>query len=323
MTRLLSRPIRATKPPDVLAATTLPVATTPPASKATPNSQVTKQLQGSIQQFLRQERIITFATYSLISLILITLALVFGFNYLHAATHAASSTAIANPTTPPGALFTPTATTGTLVPGVGATTPTAVASPAATKLSTSTPTKKTTPTTVATATATPQPTATVNAQVVLAIDVGGTGGGTYQGDVDYDGGKIAVTTHAIDTSLVSDSPPATVWQTARAGTSLTGTSFTYTLRQLTPGTTYTVRLGFAEFDVTGAGQRQFNVTCNNQPVLTNFDIIAQTGAAYKAIVESFTATTDANGQITLVFSAGKANVATVSSIEVVTTTPSA
>ena len=63
----------------------------------------------------------------------------------------------------------------------------------------------------------------------------------------------------------------------------------YTVPNITPGATCTVRLHFAESSCTGAGQRQFNVLINNVPVLTNFDIFATAGAEYQAVVQTFTA----------------------------------
>ena len=62
----------------------------------------------------------------------------------------------------------------------------------------------------------------------------------------------------------------------------------YTVPNITPGATCTVRLHFEEPTCTGAGQRQFNVLINGVQVLTNFDIFATAGAQYKAVVETFT-----------------------------------
>ena len=62
-----------------------------------------------------------------------------------------------------------------------------------------------------------------------------------------------------------------------------------------------MRLDFADPWSTGAGQRQFNVGINGTQVLTNFDIVAAAGGPDKAVAEMFTATADANGQITVEF----------------------
>lgn len=53
--------------------------------------------------------------------------------------------------------------------------------------------------------------------------------------------------------------------------------------------------------LTHAGLRLLNVLLNGQEVLTNFDVFAQAGGKNKAIVETFTATADANGTITIGF----------------------
>jgi len=84
-----------------------------------------------------------------------------------------------------------------------------------------------------------------------------------------------------------------VYQTERFG------NFTYTIPGLSPGASFTVRLHFAEFFWTAAGQRVFNVVINGTQVLTNFDIIAASGAPNKAIVEQFTATANSSGQIVI------------------------
>jgi hypothetical protein len=51
---------------------------------------------------------------------------------------------------------------------------------------------------------------------------------------------------------------------------------------------YTVRLHFAEFTFTQAGQRRFDVEIEGNPQLQNFDIFAAAFARYRAVVRSFT-----------------------------------
>jgi malectin (di-glucose binding ER protein) len=58
-------------------------------------------------------------------------------------------------------------------------------------------------------------------------------------------------------------------------------SFAY--RFTVPNGTHRVTLKFAEIFFTQAGQRVFNVAINGQSVLTNFDIVAQAGAAFTAV----------------------------------------
>jgi subtilase family serine protease len=133
------------------------------------------------------------------------------------------------------------------------------------------------------------------AATTLAIDAGGGASGNWVSDTDFSGGRASSTTHSIDTSNVTNPAAQTVYQTQRIG------DFTYTVPNLTPGATYTVRLSFAELHWPIAGIRKFNVTINGTQVLTNFDIFATAGGKFKAITESFTATADANGKITIKF----------------------
>ena len=125
----------------------------------------------------------------------------------------------------------------------------------------------------------------------------------------YSGGSTYATTASIDTSAVSNSAPQAVYQTERFG------NFTYTLPNLSPGAQYTVRLHESENYWTSSGQRLFNVAINGQQVLSNFDIYATAGGANKAIVEQYTATADATGQITIQFTSVKDN-AKVDGIEI-------
>jgi hypothetical protein len=116
---------------------------------------------------------------------------------------------------------------------------------------------------------------------------------------------------------VSNPAPQAVYQSERYG------NFTYTLPGLHAGGPYTVRLHEAEIYWTSSGQRTFNVSLNGQQVLNNFDIYAAAGGANKAVVEQFTTTADANGQITIQFTSVKDN-AKVAGIEVISgssTTP--
>jgi fibronectin type 3 domain-containing protein len=163
--------------------------------------------------------------------------------------------------------------------------------------------------------ATPQP---PTGTLAWAVDAGGGSAGNFQADTGFSGGKTYSATAAINTSSVSNPAPQSVYQTERYG------NFSYTPTGLTPGATYTVRLHFAELYWTGAGQRLFNVTINGQQVLRNFDIFAQAGGKDIAIVESFTATADASGTITIGFVSVKDN-AKVSGIEIVSvrSTPTA
>jgi hypothetical protein len=129
----------------------------------------------------------------------------------------------------------------------------------------------------------------------IAIDAGGGAAGSFVGDTDFSGGKTYHTGAAINTSGVSNPAPQSVYQTQRYG------NFTYTIPNLRPGATYTVRLDMAEIYWNAAGKRLFDVAINGRTVLTNFDIFAVAGGQDKAIAEQFTATADAAGRITVTF----------------------
>jgi hypothetical protein len=145
---------------------------------------------------------------------------------------------------------------------------------------------------------------------VAAINSGGPSTGTFSADEDFSGGGAATTANTISTAGVTNAAPEAVYQSERAGV------FTYTIPGLTAGGSYSVRLHFAEFYWTKAGQRIFNVSINGTAVLSNFDIIATAGSANKALVEQFTTTANSGGQIVVSFTAGSADQPKVSGIEV-------
>jgi hypothetical protein len=144
----------------------------------------------------------------------------------------------------------------------------------------------------------------------FAIDSGGGAAGNFVADVDFNGGGASATGAVIDTSAVTNPAPQTVYQSERFG------SFTYTIPGFNPGAPYAVRLHFAEFFWSMAGQRVFNVLINGTQVLTNFDIIAAAGAKNKAIVEQFTSNANSSGQFVIQFVTVKDN-AKISGIEII------
>jgi len=144
----------------------------------------------------------------------------------------------------------------------------------------------------------------------IDISAGGTGSGSFLSDQDFSGGQTYTTTNAVDTSAVTNPAPESVYQSVRFG------NFSYTIPNLTPGSTYTVRLHFNELYWNSAGSRVFNVSINDSQVLTNFDIYQAAGGANKAVVEEFPATVDANGNITINFATVTDN-AMVNGIELV------
>ncbi|MGD0942347.1 MAG: malectin domain-containing carbohydrate-binding protein, partial [Terracidiphilus sp.] len=154
---------------------------------------------------------------------------------------------------------------------------------------------------------------------IVSINAGGaavsnSGGGdnSFVADEDYSGGTTYSVTNTITipASIATTAAPSAVYQTAREGAT------TYTIPGLTAGTSYTVRLHFAELYFSAAGDREFNVAINGTTVLTNFDIYKTAGAAYTAVVENFTATANSSGDIVIAFTNGAVNQPEFEGIEV-------
>jgi Malectin domain/Fibronectin type III domain len=143
----------------------------------------------------------------------------------------------------------------------------------------------------------------------VQINAGGPAALPFVADKDFTGGSTASVTHAITTTGVTNPAPQAVYQSNRYG------NFTYTIPGLTAGSSYTVRLHFAEEYWTTTGSRIFNVLINGTQVLSSFDILATAGGEYKAVVEQFTATASSTGTITIQFVTVKDN-AQVNGIEI-------
>jgi streptogramin lyase len=135
-----------------------------------------------------------------------------------------------------------------------------------------------------------------------AIDAGGTGSGNFVADTQFSGGTPYTSTAAVETSNVNGPAPQEVYQSARYG------NFAYTVPNLTPNASYTLRLDFNELywgtslsGSGGVGSRVFNVTVNESPALTNFDIFKAAGGANKAVAEQLPVTADSSGNVTVGF----------------------
>ncbi|PWU18170.1 MAG: hypothetical protein C5B50_09695 [Verrucomicrobia bacterium] len=149
----------------------------------------------------------------------------------------------------------------------------------------------------------------------LAVNSGGGAIGQFVADTDFSGGTQASPSSAIiDSSAVTAPAPQSVYQSERYG------NFTYTFTGLTSGLAYKVRLHFAEIYWSSPGQREFNVFINGAEVLTNFDIVAVTGAENRATVREFSVTPTA-GQIAIQYSTVVDN-AKSSGIEILLQRPS-
>ncbi|MGD0061076.1 MAG: malectin domain-containing carbohydrate-binding protein [Verrucomicrobiia bacterium] len=142
--------------------------------------------------------------------------------------------------------------------------------------------------------------------------------GTFVADTDYTGGiQAAPTTSSIMTTGLTNPAPQAVYQHERYD------NFYYTFGGLTTGTSYTVRLHFAEIYWTGSGEREFNVFINGSQVLTNFDIFAAAGGENIALVRQYTVMPMANGHISVAYSNGAVDDAKSSGIEIILPAPAA
>jgi Malectin domain len=130
---------------------------------------------------------------------------------------------------------------------------------------------------------------------VFKISAGGPAASPFIADAGFTGGMKATgnPSGAVDTSLVTNPAPVSVYRSERYGT------FTYTVSGLTASNAYTVNLHFTEDYWTAAGRRLENVSINGTQVLSGFDIFAAIGAQRKAIVKTFA---DANGNVAVSFS---------------------
>ncbi len=136
---------------------------------------------------------------------------------------------------------------------------------------------------------------------VAQINAGGGASGTFAADTDVSGGSTYAASAAVSTQGVTSPAPQAIYQSERYG------NFTYTVPNLTPGASYTLRLHFAEIYWNSANQRLFNVAVNGTQVLTNFDIFATAGGENKAIVETMPVTADSAGKVTVSFATVKDN----------------
>jgi uncharacterized repeat protein (TIGR04076 family) len=113
----------------------------------------------------------------------------------------------------------------------------------------------------------------------------------------------------LDLSAASDSAPSGIYGSERWG------EFRYVLDGLAPGSSYRLRLHFAEVYHGQEGKRVFDVRAEGRTLLKDFDIVEEAGGAYKALVREFTVAADAKGRIAVEFAKGKADNPKLSGLE--------
>ncbi len=114
----------------------------------------------------------------------------------------------------------------------------------------------------------------------------------------------------IDASGVKQPAPLEAYESERWG------EFTYSFPKLDPGATYRVRLHFCEVYFPGPGRRRFSVESGGKTLLSDFDVCAQAGGAYKAICRDVEATADEKGVLTLSFRKGAVDNPKLSAVEI-------
>lgn len=121
---------------------------------------------------------------------------------------------------------------------------------------------------------------------IRLVNCAGPAVGGWTADASYAGGMAFYVMKTI--SNVGTTPQG-VYQTARTG------RFDYNFTNL-PNGTYQVILYFEEPAYSRSGQRVFNVSAEGKVALSNFDVFAAAGGAFKAVKRSFTVSvTDSNG----------------------------
>ena len=161
--------------------------------------------------------------------------------------------------------------------------------------------------------------------VVYALNAGGASGAGNGTGFDFDadvspepagvdyvttGSSISLDYHSAGVPI---NIPEAIFQDAR-----TGSNLTFTQGSLDSNRQYAIKLYFAEIEsgFTAIGDRVFDVSINGRTVLKEYDIIERVGAEKTAVVESFMARPDANGDLEIKLT-GVVDDALISAIEIV------
>jgi hypothetical protein len=136
---------------------------------------------------------------------------------------------------------------------------------------------------------------------VFMLNAGGQAIGDWAGDANAYGGTVASSSEPVNTSAIPDPAPEAVYQSERWG------ACGYIVPNLKPGTTYNVRLDFAETYYWRPTMRRFDVAINNKIVLNDFDIFTVAGGKDRAIAEVFPVVADDEGKIAIGFLKGQAD----------------
>lgn len=138
--------------------------------------------------------------------------------------------------------------------------------------------------------------ASVIPKLHLRLNSGGPAVEPYLADAYYvSGGTYDRSGDPIDTGGVVDPAPEAVYLSER------NDDFSYLIDGLQAGNYYLLRLHFAEIFHGSDGDRVFDLFINGEEVLSDFDIHAETGARYQAMVRDFTVLADGSGELEVQF----------------------
>ena len=132
-------------------------------------------------------------------------------------------------------------------------------------------------------------------------------GNVWAPDTDFNVGTVYKVTLG-----VKGTTDPTLYQSERYTTDDTP-ALTYKIPTLAGN--YTLNLYFAELYFSSKGQREFNVKVNGVTALTNFDIVATSGAPLTATIQTFPVTS--TGIVTIEFDHGAANNPKIDGIELI------
>jgi len=129
-----------------------------------------------------------------------------------------------------------------------------------------------------------------------SVNVGGKAVGEYLPDrYIAKGGAVVDRPEPPATAGAHQAAPAAVYAHERTG------SFGYSFDGLSPGGWYTLRLHFAESEVSEPGERLFNVMVQRKPALRQLDVLAKAGGRDRLLIESVLVQAGADGTIELRF----------------------
>ena len=133
------------------------------------------------------------------------------------------------------------------------------------------------------------------------INAGGPAVGDFARESGLEGipeDEFDITSNTIDLSGVENPAPMAVYQRSRWDYD---NNFTFTFGGFVPGEQVRLRLHFADLRFSNPGERIFNVLVNEVVKLREFDIVAESGGRYKALVKEVEGNADASGLVVVRF----------------------